>query len=80
MAILVKVERVNTLGNVVTYSFSSEIGRTGTFSIDRVTGSLQLISSMPNDSRKMYFTRAARKVMTDWKTNGYLPDTTCWAS
>lgn len=80
MAILVKVEKINTLNNVVTYSFSNEIGRAGTFSIDRLTGSLQLISSMPNDNRKMYFSRAARKVMTDWKANGFLPEKTYWAS
>lgn len=80
MAILVKVEKINTLNDVVTYSFSSEIGSSGTFSVDSITGSLHLISSMPNDGRKMYFTRAARKVMTEWKTNGFLPEKTYWAS
>lgn len=80
MAILVKVEKINTLDNVVTYSFSSEFGTAGTFSVDRCTGSLQLISSMPNDNRKMYFSRAARKVMSEWKDNGFLPDKTYWAS
>ncbi|WP_338570502.1 hypothetical protein VRB37_16545 [Erwinia billingiae] len=80
MAILVKVEKIKTLNDVVTYSFSNEIGKEGTFSIDRLTGSLQLISSLPNDSRKMYFTRAARKVMADWQRDGYLPEHTYWAS
>lgn len=80
MAILVKVEMIDRSDVFVTYSYSNEAGSNGTFSVNSSTGALDLISGIPNDYRKMYFNRAARKVMSDWKTSGKLPIKTYWAS
>lgn len=80
MAILVSIKKIKTINDLVTYCFSNENGNSGTFSVNAKTGSLELVSSMPDDNRKFYFARAARKVMTEWQTKGALPDKTFWAS
>lgn len=80
MAILVRINKIRTSNGKVTYSFIRENGEAGTFLVDSQTGSLELLSSMPHDSKKLYFARAARKVMTEWKSNGFLPEKTFWAS
>ena len=80
MAILVTVNKIKTRENLVTYSFSNEYGSKGYFSVNSLTGELQLTSPMPSDSSKRYFTRAARKVLIDWKEKGILPEHTVWAS
>ncbi|UKY36463.1 hypothetical protein [Pantoea dispersa] len=80
MAILVRVNKVNSSKSCVTYSFVNEYGNEGFFDINPLTGQLDLTRPMPTDGSKTYFVRAARKVMTDWKLNGALPDHTVWAS
>jgi len=80
MAILVRIKKIKTTNDLVTYCFANESGNTGTFSVNASTGSLQLLSSMPDDNKKFYFARAARKVMTEWQDKGSLPDMTFWAS
>ncbi|WP_261261929.1 cadherin repeat domain-containing protein [Serratia fonticola] len=74
------VRLVERSGDLVTYSFSDENGREGRFFISQKTGELTLKSPMPNDLSKTYFARAARKVVTDWKKNGRLPEKAVWAS
>jgi len=80
MGILVTVRLIERGGNLVTYSFSDENGREGRFFINQKTGELTLKSPMPNDLRKTYFARAARKVVIDWQKNGKLPERTAWVS
>ncbi len=80
MAILVTVDKIRTKNNLVTYSFSNELGKKGFFSVDSQTGELLLTKPMPSDTSKRYFARAARKVLIDWKEKGTLPEHTVWAS
>ncbi|ALB54862.1 hypothetical protein HIK07_12800 [Cronobacter sakazakii] len=80
MAILVRIKKIKSTPTSVTYSFVSEKGSEGKFAVNSQTGDLKLISSMPDDNRKLYFARAARKVMTEWQAKGTLPDQTFWAS
>ncbi len=80
MAILVKINKVKTVDMSVTYSFTNEYGQVGIFVINSITGGLDLTTPMPTDSGKAYFARAARKVITDWKAKGVLPDKAVWSS
>lgn len=80
MAILVQIRMIETVGNLVTYSYTDGNGREGRFNINSSTGELSLNSPMPDDCKKTYFARAARKVLTDWRRNGHLPSKTAWAS
>jgi hypothetical protein len=80
MAILVQIRMIETVGNLVTYSYTDGNGREGRFNINSSTGELYLNSPLSDDGMKPYFARAARKVLTDWKRNGYLPSKTAWAS
>ncbi|GAB50262.1 hypothetical protein EH105704_01_02690 [Atlantibacter hermannii NBRC 105704] len=80
MAILVQIRMIETVGDLVTYSYSDGNGREGRFDINASTGELNLNLPMPHDGHKTYFARAARKVITDWRKNGHLPVKTAWAS
>lgn len=79
MGIYVQIQKKSSANGVSNYMFSNEFG-SGEFSINEKTGALDYYKKMPNDPRKLFFSRAAYKIVKSWEKNGKLPDSEVWSS
>ncbi|HHN8405159.1 TPA: hypothetical protein ACRRXZ_003738 [Morganella morganii] len=79
MGIYVQVSKKSSSSGITSYVFSSNF-RSGEFSINENTGQIDYYKKMPDDDKQVYFSRAARKIITTWKQTGILPDNEVWVS
>lgn len=79
MGFYVQIQRKSSDGVKSNYMFSNEKGY-GEFSINEQSGKIDYYKKMPNDSKNIYFSRAAYKVVKTWQSSGSLPDKEVWAS
>lgn len=79
MAFYLLIEKTSENDLVVSYRFTGDGGRTGSFQIDKESGEVSLVEQMPGDEQGHAFNRAAVKIMREWK-QGNLPAFAEWAS
>lgn len=79
MAFYIKIEKTEEDDDRAIYRFTGDGGASGTFSIDKGTGSFNLIEEMPGDGEQAVYRRASIKILRGWR-EGNLPDMTEWAS
>jgi hypothetical protein len=79
MAFYVRINKIAENEAVASYRFEGDLHRTGSFDINKQTGEISLVEPMPGDEKGHAFSRAAAKIMKEWK-QGSLPETAEWAS
>jgi hypothetical protein len=79
MAFYIVVEKMSEDALVATYRFKGDWELTGTFQINKENGEILLIEQMPGDEKGHVFSRAAVKILREWK-QGNLPQFVEWAS
>lgn len=79
MAVYIEILKIREDPVSVYYRYATTDDRSGVFSIDRETASLNLLEELPGDESGKLYARAAHKIVQHWK-KGALPEKTCWAS
>lgn len=79
MAFYIRISKVAESDAVASYRFEGDARRSGSFDINKQTGEVSLVEQMPGDEKGHVFSRAAAKIMKEWK-QGRLPENAEWAS
>jgi hypothetical protein len=81
VAVYIQIRKALETETEVIYDFFPDANesRKGKLIIEKQTGEIKELQSVPDDNKKFYFSRAARKLLLHHHEGQY-PDQTCWAS
>ena len=77
--VYVRIRKITTSDSHVEYEFGPNEERVGRIQIDRVSGEIEVLADVPDDTNSFYAIRAARKLTLHFRYNEF-PDRTCFAS
>jgi hypothetical protein len=80
MGFNISITRVSDHPDFAEYSFSSTGLSSGKFSINKITGDVELLEPAIGDEKKHLFMRASYKIHRAWVDGRELPEKAQWAS